>query len=59
MGIKISGTDQAKILSQLIMDYADYNYTQFEAFSDTVPEGAKEFYDKAKALNDYLNKENN
>jgi hypothetical protein len=57
MGIKISDIDQAKVLVQLVFDWADYNLNCWESFGDEVPKGAQEIYEKAKALNDILNKE--
>lgn len=49
--------DQAKVLSQILMDYADNNLNNWESYGDKTPPLAKEIYDKAKALNDLLNKE--
>ena len=55
--VKLNGMQQAAVLSQIILDYADYNLNCWESFADEVPKGAKEVYEAAKALNDVLNKD--
>lgn len=48
--------EQAKVLSQMLMDWADNNLNNWESQSDEGSPLAKEFYDKAKALNELMNK---
>lgn len=55
--MSLANGDQVKVLAQIIMDWADNNLTNWEAFADETPVGAKDIYEKAKALNDILNKE--
>ncbi len=48
-------SEQAKVLAQILMDYADNNLNNWESFAEETPQGAKDIYEKAKALNDLLN----